>query len=104
MRKGLVAAACIAAVAAGGAFGHVAAPAYRITTVALPGDGRGDYIAVDREGGRLYVTHTAVVHILDLVTLKPLATLTGLKKAHGVAIDRATGRGFASDGGANAVV
>lgn len=106
MLKGLGAAACLAAVAAVAAGAAVArvAPSYRLSAVPLPGDGRGDYITVDRDGGRLYVTHTASVHILDLATLKPLATLTGLKKAHGVAVDRASGHGFASDGGANAVI
>ena len=103
MLKGLGAAACLAAAAAGAAVARVAPP-YRLSAVPLPGDGRGDYITVDREGGRLYVTHTASVHILELATLKPLATLTGLKKAHGVAVDRASGHGFASDGGANAVI
>jgi DNA-binding beta-propeller fold protein YncE len=104
MLKGLVAAACFAAVAAGAAAARVTPPAYRLSAVPLPGEGRGDYIMVDREGMRLYVTHSASVHILDLATLKPLATLTGLKKAHGVAVDRASGHGFASDGGANAVI
>jgi YVTN family beta-propeller protein len=104
MRKGLVAAACVAAVIAGGAFARGAPLPYRISAVPLPGEGRGDYITVDRETRRLYVTHTGSVHILDLATLKPLATLTGLKKAHGVAVDRASGHGFASDGGADVVV
>jgi DNA-binding beta-propeller fold protein YncE len=104
MRKGLVAAACIAAVAAGGVFARRAPQAYRISAVPLPGDGRGDYITVDREGGRLYVTHSASVHILDLATLKPVAALTGLRKAHGVAVDHPSGHGFASDGGANALI
>lgn len=104
MRKGLVAAACFATVAAGVGFGRVTPMAYRLSAVPLPGDGRGDYITVDREGWRIYVTHSASVHILDLGTLKPVATLTGLKKAHGVAVDRASGHGFASDGGANVVV
>lgn len=75
-----------------------------IARMALPGIGRGDYLTVDHGRQRLYVTHTAVVHVLDLATLKPLATLRGLSNAHGVAVDPASGRVFVSDGGRDAVV
>jgi YVTN family beta-propeller protein len=76
---------------------------YSVEKVSLPGEGRGDYVTVDADGRRLYVTHTAQVHILDLDTLKPLATVTGLDGAHGVALDTAAGRGFVSDGNTNSV-
>lgn len=70
-----------------------------VERVSLPGEGRGDYINIDAEGRRMYVTHTERVHILDLDTLEPLAEVTGLTgKAHGVAIDRESGHGFATDG------
>src|SRR3569833_1154265 len=59
-----------------------------VRRISLPGEGRGDYITVDAEGGRLYVTHSAVVHILDLATLRPLAEVTGLEAANGVALGR----------------
>lgn len=75
---------------------------FKTETVSLPGEGRGDYVLVDEASNRLYVTHTGVVHILDLATLKPLATVEGFKKAHGVAI--AAGKGFASDGDGNAII
>jgi len=80
-----------------------AAPAYTIDKVSLPGEGRGDYILVDNDGGKLYVTHSTQVHILDLATLKPIATVDGLKAAHGVALD-GKGNAFATDGDSNAVV
>ncbi len=76
--------------------------AFKTLKISLAGEGRGDYLFVDEAGKRLYVTHSSVVHILDLATLQPLATVTGLKKAHGVAI--AAGKGFASDGDGNAIV
>src|SRR6476469_4263696 len=104
MLRGLVATAALIAGLATGASAHAARAAYRLSAVSLPGNGRGDYITVDHARRKLYVTHSAAVHILDLATLKPKATLTGLNKAHGVAIDDVSGRGFASDGGANAVV
>lgn len=79
-----------------------AAPQYRIDKVSLPGEGRGDYILVDETARRIFVTHAAFVHILDLDTLKEVGRVEGLKKAHGVAL--AVGKGFASDGDGNAII
>lgn len=82
-----------------------AAPiAFRVAKVPLPGDGRGDYLTVDSDSNRLYVTHSTTVHALDLATLKPLFQVDGLKVSHGVALDPARGHGFVTDGGQNAVV
>ena len=92
----------------GNSAGNAAAPmaeksAYNIDKVSLPGEGRGDYITVDADARRLYVTHTSQVHILDLDTLKPLAAVKGLDGAHGVALDAGAGHGFVSDGNTNSV-
>jgi DNA-binding beta-propeller fold protein YncE len=75
---------------------------YQIDKVSLPGEGRGDYLTVDNDARRLYVTHSQRVHILDIDTLKPVGEVTGLKAAHGVAL--AHGHGFVTDGDSNAVV
>ncbi|MBS0477955.1 MAG: YncE family protein [Proteobacteria bacterium] len=77
--------------------------AYAIDKVSLPGEGRGDYLTVDADGRRLYVTHSSQVHILDLDSLKPVAAVTGLDGAHSVALDTAGGHGFVSDGNTNSV-
>jgi DNA-binding beta-propeller fold protein YncE len=78
------------------------APSYQIDKVSLPGEGRGDYLTVDNDARRLYVTHSARVQILDIDTLKPVGEVTGLKASHGVAL--AHGHGFVTDGDSNAVV
>lgn len=91
-----------AAAAATGTAAPGDATSFQIDKVGLPGEGRGDYVLADSEARRLYVTHTAAVHILDLDTLKVIGEVTGLKKAHGVAI--AAGKGFASDGDGNSIV
>ncbi|MEO6041529.1 MAG: YncE family protein [Croceibacterium sp.] len=77
---------------------------FTIRTVALPGEGRGDYLAADPVARRLYVTHTSQLHILDLDSLRPLAVIGNLKAAHGVAIDAPSGHGFITDGNQDAVV
>ena len=108
MSRSIITATLALALAAGGGASLAAKPArhhpvtFTTQRVSLPGEGRGDYLLADEASNRLYVTHTAVIHILDLTTLAPIATVTGLKKAHGVAI--AAGKGFASDGDGNSVV
>lgn len=79
-----------------------AAAAFTVHRVPLSGERRGDYLLVDSRSNRLFVTHSAMVHILTLDTLAPVAQVTGLQTAHGVAL--AGGHGFVTDGGRNAVV
>lgn len=85
---------------------HRTAPLARFTLrqIPLPGEGRGDYIAVDSTARRLYVTHTSRVHVLDLDTLHTVAVIGDLKAAHGVAIDAGSGHGFITDGNQDAVL
>lgn len=81
--------------------GHSGTPA--IARVRLQGEGRGDFLLVDAANNRLFVTHSQRLHVLDLKTLKPLAEVTGLTVAHGVALDR-SGQAYVTDGNSNAVV
>ena len=74
-----------------------------ISKVALPGDGRGDYLFADPAGNRLFVTHSERVHVLNLKTLKPVTEVAGLTAAHGVALD-AGGRAYVTDGKSDSVV
>lgn len=89
------------ATAAGQSSAHPAA--LRVAKVSLPGEGRGDYLLADPKTNRLFVTHSKVVHILDLRTLKQVAQVDGLTAAHGVALD-AEGRGYVTDGNSDSVV
>ena len=89
---------------AGNAAADSAPTAFKVDKVPLPGEGRGDYLTIDAGANRLYVTHSTVVHVLDLATLTPLFQVEGLKGAHGVALDPARGHGFVTDGKQNAVV
>lgn len=113
MRKLMISVAACALLAACGGSGDKAAgnnataeagskTEFKIDKVTLPGEGRGDYVFADTDARRLYVTHQAVVHIVDMDTLKPIAEVTGFKKAHGVAL--AGGKGYASDGDGNSVI
>lgn len=104
MRKvSLLASFTLAALAAAGAQAAPSVPApLTVTKVSLPGEGRGDYVYADSDNRRLYVTHAATVHILNLDTLKPLGAVGGIVKSAGVAFS--AGKGFASDAGGNKIV
>lgn len=74
-----------------------------IDRIGLPGEGRGDYLLADPATDRLFVTHSQLVHILDLKTLKPMAQVVGLTAAHGVALDN-EGRAYVTDGKSDSVI
>ena len=74
-----------------------------VEKVTLPGEGRGDFLLADPDSNHLFVTHGQLVHVLDLKTLKPLAEVTGLTVAHGVALD-GRGRAYVTDGKSDTVV
>jgi DNA-binding beta-propeller fold protein YncE len=68
------------------------------------GEGGWDYLAVDPQMHRLYITHGPRVDVLDTATGKVTGSITGLKGTHGVAFDSDGKFGYISDGGANEVV
>ena len=70
----------------------------------IGGEGGWDYLAVDPQNPRLYVTHGARVEVLDTGSGKIVGAITGLQGTHGVAFDDANKYGYISDGRANAVV
>ncbi len=73
-------------------------------TIDLPGAGSYDYLYIDQENKKLYVSHGSAVNVIDLINEKLVATIGDMKKVHGIAIANKEGKGFISDGGANAVV
>lgn len=70
----------------------------------IGGEGGWDYLTVDPEAKRLYVTHGPRVEVVDTTTGKIVGSITGLKGTHGVALDGTGKFGYISDGGGNTVV
>ena len=66
--------------------------------VPLGGEGGWDYIAVDTARGRLFITRSDRVMVVDQATGKQVGEITGLNRGHGVALDYATNHGFATSG------
>src|SRR6202023_1518153 len=63
-----------------------------------------DYITVDADARRVYISHGAEVDVLDADNFSVVGTISGLKKCHGVAVVPELGKGFITDGDAETVV
>ncbi len=74
------------------------------TAIAVPGDGGYDYLFIDQLSNKLYVSHGTAVNVIDLRTQKLVGTISNMLGVHGIAVVNDLGRGFISDGKANAVV
>jgi DNA-binding beta-propeller fold protein YncE len=72
--------------------------------IQVPGDGGYDYLSIDDVNRRLYVSHGTSVNVIDLNTEQVIGEIADMKGVHGIAIANDLGRGFISDGRADAVV
>jgi YVTN family beta-propeller protein len=65
--------------------------------------GRWDYIATGPDNNRLYVSHGTQVNILNETTGDSIGVIENTIGVHGVAFDKATNKGFTSNGKLNTV-
>ncbi len=77
----------------------------KVPLAAAPGGGEYfDYITVDPEARRVYVSHGTEFVVLDADKYTVVGTISGgLKRSHGVALVKELGKGFISDGDAQSV-
>jgi YVTN family beta-propeller protein len=69
----------------------------------IGGEGNWDYLTLDPVALRLYIAHGPVVQVVDLSTGKLAGTISGMRDAHGIALDDTGGLGYVSDGPNNEV-
>jgi YVTN family beta-propeller protein len=62
-----------------------------------------DYLTVDSDAHRLYVSHGTAFTVIDLETDTVVGEITGLNRVHGLAVAPKLGLGFISNGGGNNV-
>jgi DNA-binding beta-propeller fold protein YncE len=74
-----------------------------IKTISVPGDEGWDYVAVDSDARRVYVSHATHVVVLDADTYAIVGDIPDTQGVHGISIAPDLGRGFVSDGRANTV-
>lgn len=78
---------------------------YKITNrLHLSGDGGWDYLAMDTESNRLFVSHGTQVLVVDVVTGKEIASIPNMKGVHGIAIANDLNKAFISSGRDTSVV
>src|SRR5215468_8442460 len=71
--------------------------------IPLPGAGGWDYLTVDENARRVYVSHATQVVVLDADALEVVGVISGLAGVHGVAIAPEFGRGFITAGQTDSV-
>ncbi len=94
--------ALLAAASAGAA--PVSAPNYHLVQkVVLGGEGGWDYLSVDPDARRIYISRGSHVMVVDADTDKIVGDIPNTNGVHGIAIASKLGKGFISDGRDNAV-
>ncbi len=69
-----------------------------IERVTLGGEGRWDYLNVDPDAHRLYISRSSHVMVVDTGTLKPVGDVPGTEGIHGIALAPELSLGFTSNG------
>ena len=87
-----------------GAFSVSAQQGFKITqTFHIASPGGWDYIAVNPQSNKLYVSHGTQVNILDKATGDSLGIIPNTTGVHGIAFNNKSGRGYTSNGRLNNV-
>jgi DNA-binding beta-propeller fold protein YncE len=72
---------------------------YQLTkTIPLPEDGFWDYVSVDSNARRIYVSHGTKVLVVDADSFAVVGEIPDTQGVHGIAIAADLGRGFTSNG------
>jgi hypothetical protein len=69
--------------------------------IKIGGDGGWDYLTVDSEARRLYVSHATHVTVVDIDSHSVVGEIPDTPGVHGIAIAPELGRGFVSNGRSN---
>lgn len=70
----------------------------RADDIKIGGQGGWDYLSVDEDSQRLFMSHAEKVEVVDLKTHKIVGVIPDTKGVHGIAIADDLGKGFTSNG------
>jgi DNA-binding beta-propeller fold protein YncE len=73
-------------------------------TMHIGGAGAWDYVTVDNDSHRLFITRSTHTQIIDDQTGNVLGDIPGQKRSHGVTLVPALNRGFITDGGGDGAI
>ena len=86
----------------GGALCRAAdAPYHFVKEIPIPGKAQWDYLRVDPDAHRLYVSHGAKVEVIDLDKDAVIGAIEDTPGVHGIALAPKLGRAFTSNGQEN---
>lgn len=74
-----------------------------IKKINLTGDGKWDYLKMDGEKERLFVSHQDRVNVVDIKNDIQIGEIKGLNGVHGIALAKDLKKGYISNGGDNAI-
>jgi DNA-binding beta-propeller fold protein YncE len=74
-----------------------------IKSVPVPGEGGWDYVAVDSDARRIYMSHATKVVVFDADSFAVVGEIADTAGVHGIAIAADLREGFTSNGRANSV-
>src|SRR5436309_13169451 len=74
-----------------------------IKTVSVPGDEGWDYLYVDADARRVYISHGSHTVVMNADTYAIEGDIPDTSGVHGIAVASDLGRGFTSNGRANTV-
>jgi hypothetical protein len=105
MRSLRIVALALPALLLAGALPILAQPKWDVTKAEhIGGDGGWDYLTVDRETHRIFVTRSTHTQVIDPATGKLLGDIPGQIRSHGTAIVPSLNRGFITDGGGTGAI
>ncbi len=79
-------------------------PSYQfVKKINLPGDGKWDYLKMDGERERLFVSHGDRVHVIDLTNDKAIGEISSLSGVHGIGLAKDLNKGYITNGTNNAI-
>jgi len=84
-------------------FADTAEGYHRIARLTLGGEGFWDYLAIDQQARRLYISRWSHVMVVDADSYKLVGDIPGIQGVHGIAVAPEFGRGFITEDEANRI-
>jgi len=98
MNRFLAVAVALAALCSGAPFA-AQAPAFKVVKTDIKGEGGTDYVAVDAATGRVFVSRSTHVMVVDGATGAVVGDIPDTPGVHGIAFAPKAGQGFTTNGG-----
>ena len=76
---------------------------YLIKSVPISGEGGWDYVTVDSDARRIYISHSSRVVVMDADSYSVVGEIADTAGVHGIALAPDLGRGFTSNGRSSTV-